>query len=38
MSDFYKDLQRGKQAEIMVANAFENMHYRVTNVTMDQEY
>ena len=22
----------------MVANAFENMHYRVTNVTMDQEY
>lgn len=38
MSDFFKDLVRGKQGEVLVANAFRDMGYEVTDVTGDSDY
>lgn len=38
MSDFLKDLQRGKQGEVMVANAFRKMNYDVQDVSNNKEF
>lgn len=38
MSDFLTDLARGKQGEVLVANAFRNMGYKVTDVTSNSDY
>ena len=32
---FYQDLSRGRQAEVLVSNAFRMMGYEVTDVTKD---
>ena len=34
-NSFYRDLQRGKQAEVMVANAFREMDYDVFDISDD---
>lgn len=36
--DFYKDLQRGRQAEVMVANAFRSMDYDVMDMTKNVKF
>lgn len=38
MADFYSDLARGRQGEVLVANAFRNMGYEVTDVTKNESY
>ena len=38
MADFYSDLARGRQGEVLVANAFRNMGYKVTDVTKIESY
>lgn len=38
MGDFLFDLARGKQGEILVADAFRNMGYPVTDVTHNPDY
>lgn len=37
-NDFYKDLQRGRQAEVMVANAFRSMGYDVMDMTKNIKF
>lgn len=38
MSEFLNDLAKGKQGEVLVANAFRNMGYPVTDVTSNPDY
>ena len=37
-NDFYNCLQRGRQAEVMVSNAFRTMGYEVLDVSKSAEY
>lgn len=37
-NNFMNDLAKGKQGEVLVASAFRNMGYQVTDVTNDSDY
>lgn len=37
-NDFYLDLKRGRQAEVMVMNAFRSMNYGVMDVTKNPKF
>lgn len=38
MKNFMNDLAKGKQGEVLVASAFRNMGYKVTDVSADSDY